>query len=229
VRTSRCRGRGCCWTRLRAEVFDCRGFVLLRRMPVEDRSIAKSAAAYWVHRDLFRQRPLAERAGAFARPCLRLRQRARPDQSQSAQLCDRGTPEFHIGRRDVVALLSLRRARSGGLSKIVGSLTVHNVMAARQSDLLGLPYQPFSADRCGEAPEGKAPFYEAPIFNEYAGYVSVLDSRLHIGSAQRFPEARRLTPEDIVPLAGRSAQRSGARVLVPLQMMPPRSPIVMPL
>jgi hypothetical protein len=49
-------------------------------------------------------------------------------------------------------------------------------------------------------PEGKAPFYEAPVFNEYAGYVSVLYSRLHIGSAQRFPEARRLTPEDIEAL-----------------------------
>jgi hypothetical protein len=45
-------------------------------------------------------------------------------------------------------------------------------------------------------PEGKAPFYEAPVFNEHAGYLSVLYSRLHIGSAQRFPEARRLTIKD---------------------------------
>jgi hypothetical protein len=49
-------------------------------------------------------------------------------------------------------------------------------------------------------PEGKAPFYEAPIFNEYAGLVSVLYSRLYISSAQRFPEARRLTPEDLEAL-----------------------------
>jgi hypothetical protein len=39
-------------------------------------------------------------------------------------------------------------------------------------------------------------FPEKP--NEHAGYVSVLYSRLHIGSAQRFPEARRLTAEDIM-------------------------------
>jgi hypothetical protein len=36
----------------------------------------------------------------------------------------------------------------------------------------------------GEVPEGKAPFYEAPVFNEYAGHVSVLYSRLHIGSGE---------------------------------------------
>ena len=73
-------------------------------------------------------------------------------------------------------------------------MTVHNVMAERRPDLLERLYQPFPVDRRGEVPEGKAPFYEAPVFNEHAGYVSVLYSRLHIGSAQRFPEARRLTP-----------------------------------
>src|SRR5690349_3113302 len=41
-----------------------------------------------------------------------------------------------------------------------------------------------------EVPEGKAPFYEAPVFNEHAGYVSVLYSRLHISSAQRFVDPR---------------------------------------
>jgi hypothetical protein len=33
--------------RLRAEVLDGRGFVLLRGMPVEDRPITEGAAAYW--------------------------------------------------------------------------------------------------------------------------------------------------------------------------------------
>ena len=107
---------------------------------------------------------------------------------------------FHIDRCDVVALLCLRRAKSGGLSAIVSSMTVHNVMAARRPDLLERLYQPFPIDRRGEVPEGKAPFYEAPVFNEHAGTVSVLYSRLHIGSSQRFPEARRLTPEDIEAL-----------------------------
>jgi hypothetical protein len=57
-------------------------------------------------------------------------------------------------------------------------------------------YQTFPVDRRGEIPPGKQPFYEAPVFNPYQGTLSVLYSRLHIGSAQRFPEARRLTPAD---------------------------------
>ena len=79
-------------------------------------------------------------------------------------------------------------------------MAVHNVMAERRPDLLDRLYQPFPVDRRGEVPDGKAPFYEAPVFNEHAGYISVLYSRLHIGSAQRFPEARRLTAEDIEAL-----------------------------
>ncbi len=105
-----------------------------------------------------------------------------------------------IDRCDVVALLCLQRAKSGGLSTIVSSMTVHNVMAAHRPDLLDRLYHPFPVDRRGEVPEGKAPFYEAPVFNEHAGTLSVLYSRLHIGSAQRFPEARRLTAEDIEAL-----------------------------
>ena len=56
--------------RLRAEVLDGRGFVLVRGLPVEDRPIAESAMAYRGIGILFRQRPVAERAGTFARPCL---------------------------------------------------------------------------------------------------------------------------------------------------------------
>jgi hypothetical protein len=107
---------------------------------------------------------------------------------------------FHIDRCDVAALLCLRRAKSGGLSTIVSSMAVHNVLAERRPDLLDRLYQPFPVDRRGEVPEGKAPFYEAPVFNGHAGYLSVLYSRLHIGSAQRFPEARRLTTKDIEAL-----------------------------
>jgi hypothetical protein len=101
---------------------------------------------------------------------------------------------------DIVALLCLRRAKAGGLSTIVSSMTVHNVMAARRPDLLARLFQPVAVDRRGEVPKGKEPFYEAPVFNEHAGYLSVLYSRLHINSAQCFPEARRLTLEDIEAL-----------------------------
>ena len=83
---------------------------------------------------------------------------------------------------------------------IASSMMLHNVMLRRRPDLLERLYQPFPVDRRGD-PRGQGPaFYEAPVFSEYGGKISVLYSRLHIGSAQRFPEARRLTDADFEAL-----------------------------
>jgi Taurine catabolism dioxygenase TauD, TfdA family len=184
---------------LRTEVLHGRGFVLLRGVPVEDRPIAESATAYWGIGSYFGSARSQNAKGHLLGHVYDLGGRS----ETNPHLRSYATAErqnFHIDRCDVVALLCLRRAKSGGQSAIVSSMTLHNVMAARRPDLLERLYQAFPVDRRGEVPEGKAPFYEAPVFNEYAGTLSVLYSRLHIGSAQRFPEARRLTAEDIEAL-----------------------------
>ncbi len=184
---------------LRAEVLHGRGFVLLRGMPVEDRPIAESATAYWGVGTWFGTARSQNAKGHLLGHVYDLGGRSATDPTiRSYATAER--QNFHIDRCDVVALLCLRRAKSGGLSAIVSSMTLHNVMAQRRPDLLERLYQAFPVDRRGEVPEGKAPFYEAPVFNEYAGTLSVLYSRLHIGSSQRFPEARRLTAEDVEAL-----------------------------
>lgn len=185
--------------RLRNEVLDGRGFVRLRGMPVEGRPIRESAAAYWgVGAHFGSARSQNARGHLLGHVHDLGGSSAKDPNTRSYATSER--QNFHIDRCDVVALLCLRRAKAGGLSTIVSSMTVHNVMAERRPDLLDRLYRSFPVDRRGEVPEGKAPFYEAPVFNEYGGELSVLYSRLHIGSAQRFPEARRLTPEDIEAL-----------------------------
>jgi hypothetical protein len=186
--------------RLCAEVLHGRGFVLLRGMPVEDRPLAASATAYWGIGTYFGSARSQNAKGHLLGHVYDL---GRGLSATNPNLRSYATAErqnFHIDRCDIVGLLCLRRAKSGGLSSIVSSMSVHNLMAVRRPDLLERLYQPFPVDRRGEVPEGKAPFYDAPVFNEHASYVSVLYSRLHIGSAQRFPEARRLTAEDIEAL-----------------------------
>jgi hypothetical protein len=185
--------------RLRAEVLDGRGFVLLRGVPVEDRPIAESATVYWGIGTYFGSARSQNAQGHLLGHVYDLGGQSATNSNLRSYATAEGQ-NFHIDRCDVVALLCLRRAKSGGLSTIVSSMTLHNVMAARRPDLLERLYQPFPRDRRGEVPEGKAPFYEAPVFNTHNGLVSVLYSRLHIGSSQRFPEARRLTPEDIEAL-----------------------------
>ena len=186
--------------RLRSEVLDERGFVLLRGMPVEDRPIAESATAYWGVGTYFGSARSQNAKGHLLGHVYDLGIGLSETDPNLRSYATAERQRFHIDRCDIVALLCLRRAKAGGLSTIVSSMTVHNAMAARRPDLLARLFQPFPVDRRGEVPEGKGPFYEAPVFNEYAGQLSVLYSRLHINSAQRFPEARRLAPEDIEAL-----------------------------
>ena len=182
--------------RLRREVLDGRGFVLLRGLPVEGRPVAESAALYWGLGSYFGSARSQNHKGHLLGHVYDLGQglSATNPLLRSYQTAER--QRFHIDRADLVALLCLKRAKSGGASAIVSSMTLHNVIAARRPDLLERLYRPFPTDRRGEIPEGKEPFYEAPVFNAHEGKVSVLYSRLHIGSSQRFPEARRLEPED---------------------------------
>ena len=187
--------------RLRREVLDGRGFVLMRGLPVEERPLEWSAAAYWGIGAHFGKARSQNAKGHLLGHVYDLGQGLSATNPHLRSYATSEGQNFHIDRCDVVALLCLRQAKSGGLSTIVSSMTLHNEIARRRPDLLEPLYQPFPTDRRGEVPEGKAPFYDAPVFNEFAGRVSVLYSRLHIGSSQRFPEARRLTAEDFEALA----------------------------
>ncbi|MBV9200443.1 MAG: TauD/TfdA family dioxygenase [Alphaproteobacteria bacterium] len=186
--------------RLRAEVLDGRGFILLRGMPVENWPIADSATAYWGIGSYFGSARSQNAQGHLLGHVYDLGKGLSATNPNLRSYATAERQNFHIDRCDVVALLCLRRAKSGGLSSVVSSMSVHNAIAQRRPDLLERLYQPFPVDGRGEVPDGKAPFYEAPVFNAYCGHVSVLYSRLHISSAQRFPEARRLTAEDIEAL-----------------------------
>jgi hypothetical protein len=98
---------------------------------------------------------------------------------------------------DLVALLCLHPAKSGGESGIVSSITVHNEMLKRRPDLVRVLAEPMYWDRRGEVPEGKEPFYALPVFNYHAGHLTVSYVRRFFESAQRFPDVPRLSSEQI--------------------------------
>jgi hypothetical protein len=60
---------------------------------------------------------------------------------------------FHADPNDVVALLCVRPARSGGLSVIVRSAAIHDELRAQRPDLAAVLYEPFWYDRrTGQGP-----------------------------------------------------------------------------
>lgn len=184
--------------RLREEILNGRGFALLRGLPVEGRPIAESAAAYWgIGTYLGHAR--SQNAKGHVLGHVRDMGLATTDPKvRIYQTTER--QNFHTDSCDIVGLLCLKTARTGGLSSITSSMSIHNAMARTRPDLLARLFQAFATDRRGEVPEGKLPWFDIPVFNEYAGYLSVIYAPHYVRSSQRFPEARRLSAEDLEAL-----------------------------
>ena len=105
---------------------------------------------------------------------------------------------FHTDTADVVALMVLRPAKSGGLSMICSSVAIRNEIARSRPDLLKLLYQPCVWSWKGQEDPGEPPYYEQPVYSERNGKFSSRYIRTHINSAQiDFPQVPRLTPEQI--------------------------------
>jgi len=177
------------------EVVRGRGFVLLRGLPIERWSRQQTAVAFWGLGRHFGD-PVPQNAAGHmlghvkdlgkdpANPTHRIYQ-------------TRHRHLFHTDSSDVVGLLCLRRAKSGGLSRIVSATTVYNEMARRRPDLAAALADPFIVDRKGEVPAGKTPYYALPIVHHYGGELTMIYARDFIEAAQRFPEVPRLTAAQI--------------------------------
>ncbi len=100
---------------------------------------------------------------------------------------------FHTDSADVVGLLCLNEAREGGDSLLVSGVSIFNEMHARRPDLLAELMKQVATDRRGEVPAGADPYYMIPVFSWHQGALTVMYQRQYIESAQRFPDAPRLT------------------------------------
>lgn len=185
--------------RMRDEVVNGRGFVLIRGLPVEGRPIADSAAAYWGVGTRFGNARSQNAMGHLLGHVRDLGVATTDPNVRTYQTTER--QHFHTDSCDVVGLLCLKTARAGGLSSIVSSMAIYNAMAKRRPDLLERLFRPFATDRRGEVPVGEKPWFDMPVYHDHAGYLSAIYSGTYIRSAQRFPAVPRLTPEDVEALA----------------------------
>ena len=133
-----------------------RGFVVVSGLPVADWGDEKSALAFWGighHLGLpGGQNPQGEVLGHVIdygeeanRPNVRRYRTA-------------GNIDFHCDAADVVGLLCLHPAKSGGQSRIASSIAVYNEALKRIPDAIHRLFEPFALDLRDEQPAGKRAF-----------------------------------------------------------------------
>ncbi|MEM7289629.1 MAG: TauD/TfdA family dioxygenase [Pseudomonadota bacterium] len=127
---------------------------------------------------------------------------------------------FHTDSADVVGLLCIREAMEGGTSLLVSAESIFNRMLETRPDLLALLFDPIATDRRGEVPEGMKPFMTIPPLSWHDGKLTVFYQRQYIDSAQRFPDAMRLTEKHVEALDMFDAFANDEALYFSMQLQP---------
>lgn len=103
--------------------------------------------------------------------------------------------DFHTDGADIIGLLCVRPAKSGGLSRIVSSVSVFNEVLRRRPDLAPFLFEDFYWDREADVQPGESPVFRFPICKYENGRLRMFYIGWYIRNAQRFPEVPPLTPQ----------------------------------
>src|ERR1700741_2372395 len=180
------------------EVLNGRWFVLIRGLPIERWTRRQAAIAFLVIGAQLGNLRMQNAQGHLLGHVKDLGRSSDDPNTRIYQTRERQT--FHTDSCDVVALLCLRPAKSGGLSSLVSSVTICNEMRRRRPDLAKTLFEPIETDRRGEMDAGQKPYFRVPAFNWREGLLSTISQRQYIESAPRFPEVPPLTSSQIEAL-----------------------------
>ena len=180
------------------EVLSGRGFVLIRALPVERWTKREAAIAFLGIGAHLGNLRMQNADGHLLGHVRDLGRSSFDPETRIYQTRERQT--YHTDSCDLVGLLCLRAAKSGGLSSLVSSTTVFNEMRRRRPDLLRVLLDPIETDRRGEVPKGGKHYFSIPVFNSHEGLISAIYQRQYIESARRFPGVAPLGPLQIQAL-----------------------------
>ena len=194
------------------------GLVLLRGLPMAGRSKPDAALVFWglgAHLGP----GFAQNAQGDVLGHVRDLGASRSDPKARGYQTRERLP-FHNDSTDVVGLMCLATAKSGGLSRVASSVAVHNELVATRPDLAAALYGDFCQDRRGEEPPGERPYFVTPFCVRHAGRLFVKYNRSYVQSAQRFPDVPRLTPLQVEAMDAVDRLCNDPRFCVEMQLEP---------
>ena len=176
---------------IRRELLGGRGFVLLRGLPIERYTLVEAATIFW---GLGTHLGAALSQNALGHVLGHVKDLGYDASDPRTRIYQTNQRQgYHTDSADIVGLLCVRPARSGGRSSIASTVTAYNEVLARRPDLISALFEPVATDHRGEVPPFGRPWFSIPVLSWYAGHLTGIYQRRYIESAQRFSDAPRLT------------------------------------
>ena len=101
--------------------------------------------------------------------------------------------DYHTDGSDLVGLMCLRKAKSGGLSCVANVVAIYNELVRTRPDLVAALYEKMPWDYRGEQPEGGKSYYMRAVFTEHEGHLFNFFVPQYIKASQHHADAPRLT------------------------------------
>lgn len=156
--------------RIRSELQNGRGFVLMRGFPLDGLSPTAIRLAYAAMGSLLGVAMPQNRQGELIHDVRDTgANRTDPNVRLSTTNAEQ---DFHTDGADLIGLLCLQKAKAGGVSRIVSSVTVFNEIAAARPDLAGLLFEPWYFHMKGEQPPGAPPYFKIPVAHQIGEHLS---------------------------------------------------------
>ncbi len=183
------------------------GFALMRGFPVERMSPEATRLAYVALGSLLGQPMAQNRQGEMLHDVRDVgADRHDPNVRLSRTNAEQ---DFHTDAADIIGLLCLQKARSGGESRIVSSVTVYQEIVTERPDLAKLLFEPWFFHFKGEQPAGSAPYFTLPIAQHIDNQLSTFFIGWYLRDAEKLDGVPALSDDrrELLDLYERVANR----------------------
>ncbi|MGE7767055.1 TauD/TfdA family dioxygenase [Peribacillus sp. NPDC096540] len=160
-----------------------KGFLLIRGLPMDKYTDEEASIIYW-GLGLHMGKPITQDANGTLLGHIKNQGLDFKDNKKVRGYQTNVHLDYHTDLADVVGLLCLRKAKSGGLSSIASAIAVYNEILEKHPEYLETLYRPFNHDLRGEEAPGQSPIFTSPIFSYYDGKLSCRYLRQYVESAQ---------------------------------------------
>jgi hypothetical protein len=198
--------------RIRHGILHGHGFALLRGWPSADRSLEDSAYVFrgvGAHLgEALSQNGKGHIIGHVANLGLDYSDPTTRGYQTTAEL------RYHSDAGDIVGLLCVKPARTGGLSKISSATAVWNEMVRRRPDLARELLKPTAYSRWGEVGAGQKPVYVIPPFHVHEGRLITVYIMGAVTKAQSFENVDKIsdTHKEALMMVNTIADEPGIRL-----------------
>ena len=145
-----------------------RGFAIIEHLPVEHYTLDEARAAYWMVGQCL---GIPFKQNIEGTLLYDVQDTGRDVKSGARFSVTNAESSFHtdgaFGTQvpEIVGLLCIKTAQSGGRSQLISACAVHNILHQQAPDVLNALYSSFYFDRRGQYLPGEAPIKKTPIFS----------------------------------------------------------------